>query len=125
MLKGYVINNNRVLNIENKLNSKDLPIEKLFFDGEVYDAFIFIQNIFKQAKSEIIIIDNYVDSSVLDRLKHKEKCVNVVIYTNPSASKLIGTAVNLFNKQYFNLTINYTTKAHDRFIIIEHNELYH
>ena len=145
LLKGYVINdnrvtvsnenyielknevidiNNRLLKIEDKVLNNDYLIEKTFYNGEFYDAYTLVQNIFEKANNEIIIIDNYIDRSILDRLVVKKKNVKVKIYTS-NKSKMLSQDINKFNKQYNNLMIEYTTKVHDRYIIIDNIKLYH
>lgn len=84
-----------------------------------------IQQIFEKANKEIIIIDNYTDRTILDRLVVKKNNVNVIIYTNINTSRLLGTDINTFNNQYGNLDVKYTTKTHDRYIIIDQIKLYH
>ena len=74
---------------------------------------VYTHTSFENAKDEIIIIDNYIDRTVLDRLIVKRKDVNVTIYTSIN-SKLLGNDIKLFNKQYGNLEVKYTTKVHDR-----------
>ena len=146
LLNGYVINENRVivsnenyielrnevvsindrlLKIEDKVFDKEYGLDKLFFNGQFYDAYTLIQNIFEKAKEEIIIIDNYIDRSILDRLVFKKKDVRVIIYTNTNTSKINDIDINTFNKQYNNLKIINTLKVHDRFIIIDKIKLYH
>ena len=115
----------RVSNIENNYIPQDLKISKLFFDGEFYDSYTLIQQIFESASSEIIIIDNYIDKSILDRLVVKGKNVKVLIYTNKSTCKLIDEDISKFNSQYGDLNIKYTKNVHDRYIIIDTNKLYY
>lgn len=81
-------------------------------------------DIIKSAKNKILIIDNYIDDSILKMLSKKNKNVEVVILTsqNSNISKL---DINKFNKQYPSLKIAYTNKFHDRFIVIDNKELYH
>ena len=145
LLKGYVINenrvtvsnenyielknevtsiNNRLLKVEDKVLDKEYEINKIFYNGEFYDAYTLIQSIFEKATNEIIIIDNYIDRTILDRLVVKKKEVRVKIYTSIN-SKLIGRDINTFNNQYGLLEVIYTTKVHDRYIIIDQNKLYH
>ena len=146
LLKGYVINenrvvvsnenyiklsnevasiNNRLIKVENKVLDKDYALNKIFYNGEFYDAYTLIQSIFEKANNEIIIIDNYIDRTILDRLIVKKSNVNVVIYTNSNSSKLLNKDINMFNSQYKGLSIKYTSKVHDRYIIIDNNKLYH
>ena len=98
--------------------------EGVFFKGQIFDAYAFFQDIIKTAKKEIILIDGYVDLSVLERLSVKKKNVLVKIYTHPKA-ELRQIDVDLFNQQYPTATMDYTKKMHDRFLIIHNKELYH
>ena len=96
----------------------------IYFQGQIFDAYAKFESFMAQAKKEIILIDNYVDLSVLQRLAKKKKGVNVIIYTNPK-TKLTAQDVQAFNAQYPTLTLNHTTKAHDRFLIIDQATMYH
>lgn len=98
--------------------------EKIFFNGQIYDSYSLIIDIIKTAKNKILIIDNYIDDSILKMLSKKNKNVEVVILTsqNSNISKL---DINKFNKQYPILKIAITKKFHDRFIVIDNKELYH
>ena len=98
--------------------------ENIFFDGQVYDAYSFIIQLIEKANKEIILIDNYVDNSVLDMLSKKKKAVTVKIITH-SKTKVLATDVKKFNQQYPELTVGHSDKIHDRFLLIDHNELYH
>ena len=114
----------RVSNIENNYKPQDFKSSQLFFDGQLYDAYTLIQSIFESDNNEIIIIDNYVDRSILDRLVVKKHNVQVIIYTSIN-SKLLGRDINTFNSQYGGLDVRYTTNVHDRYIIIDQNKIYH
>ena len=96
----------------------------IYFQGQIFDAYAKFETFMSQAKKEIILIDNYVDLSVLQRLAKKNKGVNVIIYTSPK-TKLTPQDVQAFNAQYPTLTLNHTTKAHDRFLIIDQATMYH
>lgn len=145
LLKGYVINKDRTLvtnenyvrlinkvesldervsNIENSYKPQEFKNSQVFFDGQFYDAYTLIQSIFESANNEIIIIDNYVDRTILDRLVVKDNNVQVIIYTSIN-SRLIGRDINTFNSQYQGLDVKYMTNVHDRYIIIDQNKLYH
>ena len=145
LLKGYVINEERSLvtnenyvRLINKVESLDERVSciekeykphefknsQLFFDGEIYDAYTFVQSLIEKANNEIIIIDNYVDRTILDRLVVKKNNVQVIIYTSIN-SRLLGIDINAFNSQYGGLNVRYTIKVHDRYIIIDQNSLYH
>ena len=106
----------RLLDLE---KPADIFSDKLFYEGEIYDAYSFIKNIFLKAKEKIIIIDGYVDITVLDMLKSMN--VSITIYTFPSA-KLTKQDINKF-KQNHTLEVNRTKIIHDRFIIID-DEIY-
>lgn len=125
-LKNEVISiNNRLLKLEDKVLDKEYGLNKIFYNGQFYDAYVIIQKIFESATKEIIIIDNYLDRTILDRLVVKKKNVKVIIYTNKSTSKLIDSDIQAFNKQYSSLSVRYIKKVHDRYIIIDREKLYH
>ena len=114
----------RVSNIEKEYKPKGFKNSQLFFDGEFYDAYTLIQSLFESANKEIIIIDNYTDRTILDRLVVKKSNVQVIIYTSIN-SRLLAKDINAFNNQYGGLNVRYTTNVHDRYIIIDQNKLYH
>ena len=113
---------NELFSLMDKYNIKDE--QGIYFQGQIFDAYAKFETFMAQAKKEIILIDNYVDLSVLQRLAKKKKGVNVIIYTNPK-TKLTAQDIQAFNAQYPTLTLNYTTKAHDRFLIIDQTIMYH
>ena len=121
---NQITTNERLLKLEDKVFDKEYSLNKILYNEQFYDAYTLIQRIFENAKDEIIIIDNYIDRTVLDRLIVKRKDVNVTIYTSIN-SKLLGNDIKLFNKQYGNLEVKYTTKVHDRYIIIDQEKLFH
>ena len=146
LLKGYVINenrvivsndnyielknqvtsiNNRLIKIEDKVLDKEFSLNKIFYNGEFYDSYTLIQSIFESANNEIIIIDNYTDRTVIDRLVVKKENVRVIIYTNQQTNKIRESDLIMFNKQYGLLEIINTNKVHDRYIIIDKDKLYH
>lgn len=145
LLKGYIINeerslvtnenyvrlinkveslDERVSNIEKEYKPKEFKNSQLFFDGEIYDAYTLIQSLFESANKEIVIIDNYVDRTILDRLVVKNCNVQVIIYTSIN-SRLLSRDIDAFNNQYGSLDVKYTTNVHDRYIIIDQSKLYH
>lgn len=105
-------------------NEKEEFKQKIFFDGQIYDAYSLIIDIIKRAKKKILIIDNYIDDSILEMLKKKNKNVEVIILTIQN-NKLTKLDMKKFNKQYPTLKIAYTNKFHDRFVVIDNKELYH
>jgi hypothetical protein len=109
----------------NALETKNAnPIQNIFFDGQIYDAYSFIVDLIGKANKEIILIDNYVDNSVLDMLSKKKTAVSVRIITHRK-SKLLETDMQKFNQQYPNLQIEFSDKMHDRFLLIDNTNLYH
>lgn len=105
-----------------KYNVKDT--QGIFYQGQIFDAYAKFQSFIAQAQTEIILIDNYVDVSVLERLATKNSGVAVTIYTSNNA-KITAQDIQNFNAQYPPLTVHYTTNMHDRFLIIDHKILYH
>ena len=111
-----------LFSLMDKYNIKET--QGIFFQGQIFDAYAKFESFLAAAKKEIILIDNYVDLSILQRLTKKKKGVNVTIYTDPK-TKLTTQDVQTFNAQYPTLTLNYTTKTHDRFLIIDNSTIYH
>ena len=137
LLKGYAINNriNRleenVENIKNKVNEIDLqinthliPTQGVFFDGQVFDAYVLASKIIGTAKKSIVLIDNYVDETVLVHLSKKNKNVSATILTK-SISKQLQLDVQKANAQYPTIAIKPFSQSHDRFLIIDEKEVYH
>ena len=108
--------------IFNALEPKKIEKQRIFFNGEIYDAYSLIIELIKEADDKLIIIDNYIDKSILDMLIYKKENISVELIT--SSHYLTRLDINKFNKQYPNLIIKYSNIFHDRFIIID-NTLYH
>ncbi len=104
------------------LEPKKIESQKIFFNGEIYDAYSLIIELIKQSTNRIIIIDNYIDKSILDMLVYKKNNVDVTIVTNKDY--LTKLDKDKFNKQYPNLIIKHSNIFHDRFMIID-DTLYH
>jgi ORF6N domain len=98
--------------------------QKIFFDGQIYDAFSLITSIIRKAQKEIILIDGYVDVDTLNILAKKNAGVDVKIYTYASA-QLTNKDAAKFNAQYPTLTVKKTQVFHDRFIILDGGTAYH
>ena len=96
----------------------------IFFQGQIFDAYAKFESFIQSAKKEIVLIDGYVDLTVLERLAKKQKGVNVQLYTD-SKTKISNLDVQKFNAQYPTLTLSFTSKMHDRFLIIDNSVLYH
>lgn len=110
--------------IFNQLDIEEKIKQKIFFEGQIWDSYNLIVNIIKRAESKILIIDNYIDDSILEMLSKKKKGVEVVILTS-SNSNILKLDIQKFNKEYPTLKIAKTNKFHDRFIVIDNKELYH
>lgn len=143
-MRKFILNNaqvfKRLTNVEYKLlehdkkfdevfdelqkNKKEEFNQKIFFEGQIYDAYSLIIDIIKQAKHKILIIDNYIDDSILKILSKKNKNVEAVVLTSPNCN-LNRLDINKFNKQYPVLKVARTNKFHDRFIVIDDKQLYH
>ena len=128
----------RLTNVEYKLLEHDKKFDKvfdqlqneenikhkIFFEGQIYDAYSLIIDIIKKANKKILIIDNYIDDSVLKMLTKKNKNVEVVILTSDK-SNIQKLDIQKFNREYPILKVAKTNKFHDRFIIIDNKEMYH
>lgn len=98
--------------------------QKIFFNGQIYDAFSFLVSIIQKANREIILIDNYIDIYTLNILCKKNSNVKVKIYT-AGKGNLTTKDIEKFNEQYKNLTVKTNKDFHDRFLILDSNEVYH
>ena len=108
--------------IFNALEDKTLPNKGIFFDGQVFDAYKFISELIKSAKESIILIDNYVDETVLTLFEKRNENVKVEIYSE--LTKQLELDLKKFNSQYERIEIKQFNKSHDRFLIID-NQVYH
>ena len=137
LLKGYTVNKridrveNKVDNLADKIHEIDLqlntnlpPKQGIFFDGQIFDAYIFVSDIVRKANNHIILIDNYVDDSVLTILSKKKENVSCAIFTK-NISKQLQHDADKFNLQYGKLNLYMFNKSHDRFLIIDKREVYH
>jgi hypothetical protein len=137
LLKGYAINNrmnrlednlehikNKVYQIELQVNSQLIPTQGVFFDGQIFDAYELMSKIIRSAKKEIILIDNYIDETVLTHLAKRAETVEAIIYTK-SISRVLRLDLERHNSQYPPIQIQELRDSHDRFLIIDRKELYH
>ncbi|MDM1137839.1 ORF6N domain-containing protein [Empedobacter sp. R132-2] len=106
------------------LENNELPQRGVYFDGQVYDAYQFVSDVIKNAKSSIILIDNYIDDSVLTLFAKRKKNVTATIYT-ASISKQLRLDLEKHNAQYPEVKAELFKQSHDRFLIIDEKELYH
>lgn len=98
--------------------------QKIFFNGQIYDAFSFLVEIIAKATKEIILIDNYVDINTLNILSKRNNGVNINIFTSGKGNLTIKD-INKFNTQYPTLVVKTNTDFHDRFLILDEMEVYH
>lgn len=98
--------------------------QKVFFEGQIYDAFSLIVSLIQKAENEITLIDGYVDVGTLNLLSKKKENVSVTIYTH-ERTRLSQTDVGNFNAQYPALEVKYTRAFHDRFLILDRETAYH
>lgn len=111
-----------LFSLMDKYNVNDT--QGIFFQGQIFDAYAKFETFIQSATKEIVLIDNYVDLSILQRLTKKQPSVNVTIYTKTN-TPLTAQDVQTFNAQYPTLTLRQTTTMHDRFLIIDNTTLYH
>jgi hypothetical protein len=137
LLNGHVINHrltnvekevhnihHKISQIEIQINANMKPREGIFYDGQIFDAWEFVSGIIKEAGESIILIDNYVDESVLSLLTKRKSGVNATIYT-ANLSRQLKHDLAKHNKQYPSIDLITFTKAHDRFLIIDRKTVYH
>jgi hypothetical protein len=140
ILKGYAINQRfeyvdnkllkheqRLINVEKQIDfivrTEIPPKEGVFYNGQIFDAYTFVANLIKTAKKEIILIDNWLDESVLMLLAKREAKVKASIYTKAITTE-IQTDLTKHNAQYPKILIEEKPNIHDRFLVID-NDLYH
>jgi len=137
LLKGYVVNhriekiekevyslNKRVDDFEFQIKTNLPPTEGIFYDGQIFDAYLFASDIIKSATKSIVLIDNYVDESVLTLLSKRNTKVEATIYT-ANISAQLKLDLKKFNTQYPKVEVKTFNKSHDRFLIIDNTIVYH
>ena len=135
MLRGYVVNS-RIMALEQHVAEQDTqikdlkskvdffvrsslpPVEGIFFDGQIFDAYVQIVNLIKQAKRSITLIDNYIDETTLTMLSKRDTKVSATIYTR-QLNQQQQLDVQRHNQQYPPITVNICQRNHDRFLIID------
>lgn len=145
LLKGHVINQ-RISNLEQRVDAKFLsydmqltrlnekvdffvrtslpPVEGIFFDGQIFDAYAFATNLIKSAKNSLILKDNYIDENTLLMLSKRTTGVDATIYTQRITPQL-QLDLTRHNNQYPPINIRTYRQAHDRFLIIDQSDVYH
>jgi hypothetical protein len=107
------------------IESKDLkPNKGIFFEGQIFDAYKFISDLLRTAHKSIILIDNFIDDSVLTLFQKCNKEIKIMIYTK-DLSKQLKLDLKKYNSQYNSIEVKEFSKSHDRFIIIDDKEVYH
>jgi hypothetical protein len=137
LLKGYTINTrmnrlednfeslkNKVDQIDLQINTQLIPTQGIFFDGQVFDAYELTSRIIRSAKKNIVLIDNYIDESTFIHLSKKQNGVSVIILSKSTTNHL-QLDMKKANEQYGGFELKPFNKSHDRFLIIDHNEVYH
>lgn len=123
---AQVRNEERFKLILDAMQDREFPPQKVFFDGQIYDAFEQMKKFVRMAKSELIIIDPYFADSVLPLIAQKRQGVTMTVVKSPKSKLLHAADVAAFNAQYGNsLTVKTSDKFHDRFLIIDQNVLIH
>ena len=134
LLKGYALQH-RVEALEKRVFEHDFKIEQLlhaklpaqqgiFFDGQLFDAYVFVSDLVKSAKKSIVLIDNYVDETVLLLLSKRIDTVKATIYTEKITPQF-QLDIKKHNAQYEPVGVEIEKKSHDRFLIIDENQVYH
>ena len=100
------------------------PKQGIFYDGQVFDAYVFVSDLIKSAQKSILLIDNYINESVLQLFTKRKKNVSVRIYTK-NITKILKQDLEKHNTQHPKIKIEKFTKAHDRFLIIDETTVYH
>ena len=145
LLKGYALNHriellenktkkkfdehdNRITRIEKEIaffvKTSLSPRQGVFYDGQVFDADVFLTKYILSAKRSILLIDNYVDITTLEMLAKKGKGVSLRIVTSNRGNELAASDIGKFNEQYGGLVVSFSSKFHDRFLIIDDKELF-
>lgn len=134
LLKGYALNYH-IERIEQKLHEHDQkfelilntrlkPNEGIFYDGQIFDAWQFVSGLIKEAKQSIVLIDNYVDESVLLLMAKRKAGVSAGIFTG-TITKQLEADIQKHNAQYPPIQVKSFTRSHDRFLIIDEETVYH
>lgn len=115
----------KIDHVLNAIESKEIQLKQgIFFDGQIFDAYKFVADLIRTAQKSIILIDNYIDDSVLTILTKRRTNVKVILLTK-SISNQMALDVKKYNEQYPAIEIREFKNSHDRFIIIDNNTVYH
>ena len=123
MKQHQEVTDKRIDEVFKRLDANIPPIQGIFYDGQVFDAYRFVSDLMRKAKRSIVLIDNYVDDTVLTLLDKRENGVTATIYTQRISSQF-QLDVDRHNAQYPLIEIKLFNKAHDRFLLVD-DEVYH
>ena len=123
MKQHQEVTDRRIDEVFKRLDTDIPPMQGIFYDGQVFDAYRFVSDLIRKAKQSIVLIDNYVDDTVLTLLDKRSEGVSATIYTQRISSQF-QLDVDRNNSQYPLIEIKRFNKAHDRFLLID-NEVYH
>lgn len=123
MKQHQEVTDRRIDEVFKHLDADIPPMQGIFYDGQVFDAYRFVSDLIRKAKQSIVLIDNYVDDTVLTLLDKRSEGVSATIYTQRISSRF-QLDVDRHNSQYPLIEIKRFNKAHDRFLLID-NEVYH
>jgi hypothetical protein len=114
---------NKIEQIFKKLDNQITPNQGIFFEGQLFDAHVFVSSLIKMAEKSIIVVDNYIDETTLLMLSKRNDNVNCRVLTR--INKALKNDLEKHNKQYPPIELIENTASHDRFIIIDNEHLYH
>ncbi|MBP1583896.1 MAG: ORF6N domain-containing protein [Victivallales bacterium] len=117
-------NEERFDQIFNELGKQEMPLQGVFYDGQLWDACSLVEKLITKAKATILLIDNWVDTGTLDILAKKPSGVSVEIVTSKRGNTIAASDIAKFNAQYPTLSLRLNEHFHDRFLIIDDKELY-
>lgn len=124
-IKYEMVTDKKLAEILDKLQSDKLePKQGIFFDGQIFDAYKFVSSLIRKAESSILLIDNYIDETILELFTKKKRNVEVTILTR-NFNKTLRLDKMKFDAQYPSIKIKEFKKAHDRFLILDWKEVYH
>ncbi|MEE2023068.1 ORF6N domain-containing protein [Alkalimonas mucilaginosa] len=119
------LSDQRIDTLFQAMEASSLPVKQgIFFDGQVFDAYVFANKLIKSANKQIVLIDNYIDESVLTMLSERKSKVRVTLMTS-NVTKKLELDVYKHNQQYPGIELKPFNKAHDRFLIIDQHQIYH
>ena len=140
LLQGHVVNS-RIVALEQHAAKQDVeimamknkidffvrtslpPVEGIFYDGQIFDAYRFVSDLIRKAKTSVVLIDNYIDDTVLSLLDKRREGVKAIVYTK-SVNEQLQLDIKRHNEQYAAIEMRQFNKAHDRFLLID-DEVYH